>query len=331
MPDDSELPDDSKLPEHTELAPGVHRVETVTDDKLHGYHVLDGATGPILVDPGYATAPEEVYQPFLQGRGQSLADVDLALVTHVDVDHHGGIGSLREHSPGATVMAHAADVPLIESTERAMNDLYGRYESDGIEYDAELKDWLRETIGPDEPVDVALRGGETIAVGDRRLRVLHTPGHRAGHLMLYDAVNDLVIGADGFFGRGVYDVDGNRLQPPPYFQYPAYANTIHLVESLDPEALSFTHYEVLTGAAIDDFVQESLDFAAESETLALDLAADGPLTLREAIDRTVERTGSFGLDLDLALPLEAHFTDLTDRGALVETTKAGRRAWNLAR
>lgn len=315
------------MPDHTQLAPGVHRVETVTDDKCHGYHVVEGATGPILVDPGYASAPEEVYQPFLQERGQSLADVELTLITHADADHHGGIASLREHSPGTTVMAHAADVPLIESTERAMQDLYGRYTDDGIEYDDDLKDWLRETMGRDESVDIALRGGETIAVRDRRLRVLHTPGHRAGHLMLYDPTHDLVIGADGFFGRGLYDVDGNYLQPPPYFQYPEYANTVRLVESLAPETLSFTHYTLLTGADIDDFIQESLDFAAEFETLALDLAADGPISLREAIDETVERKGSFGLDLDLALPLEAHFTDLTERGELQETTVDSRRAW----
>lgn len=315
------------MPTSMELAPGVHRVETVTDDKLHGYHVLDGATGPILVDPGYASAPEEVYQPFLADRGKSLADVDAALVTHADVDHHGGIAGLREHSPGATVMAHAADVPLIESTGRMMADLYGRYEADGIEYDTDLKAWLRETAGPDETVDVALRGGETIAVRGRRLRVLHTPGHRRGHLMLHDPAHDIVLGADGFFGRGLRDVHGEYLQPPPYFLYPAYENSVRLVESLAPETLSFTHYELLEGEAIETFVEESLAFAAEFEALALELAADGPVTLREAIDGTVERRGSFGLNLDLALPLSAHFDDLVARGELVETTKDGLRAW----
>lgn len=315
------------MPTSTKLAPGVHRVETVTDGKLHGYHVLDGPTGPILLDPGYASAPEEVYEPFLAERGESLADVDAAVVTHVDVDHHGGIASLREHSPGATVLAHAADVPLIESTERMMTDLYGRYEADGIEYDADLKAWLRDAAGPDETVDVALRGGETIAVGGRRLRVLHTPGHRRGHVMLHDPANQLVLGADGFFGRGLRDVHGEYVQPPPYFLYPEYENTIRLVESLAPETLSFTHYEPLEDEAIEAFVQESLAFAAEFEALALGLAADGPVTLRAAIDRTVERRGSFGLDLDLALPLEAHFVDLAERGELRETEKGGMRAW----
>jgi glyoxylase-like metal-dependent hydrolase (beta-lactamase superfamily II) len=310
-----------------ELAPGVHRVETVTDDKLHGYHVLDGPTGPIVVDPGYQSAPEEVYEPFLESRGQSLSDIDTTIITHADADHHGGLAALRQHSPGVTALAHTADVPLIESKERIMRDRYGRYEDDGIVYDDDLKEWLRSVMGPDETVDVALRGGETIAVEDRRLRVLHTPGHTRGHLMLYDPAYDLMIGADGFFGRGLSDVNGTDLQPPPYFLYPEYENTIRLVETLNPETLSFTHYDLLTGEDIDVFVEESLSFAGEFETLALELAEEGPITLRAAIDETVRRRGSFGLDLDLAFPLSAHFRDLTDRGKLVETTVDGRRAW----
>jgi len=315
------------MPESTELAPGIHRVETVTDDKLHGYHVLEGATGPILVDPGYESAPEEVYEPFLRERGESLSDVDTTLVTHADADHHGGIATLREHSAGVTVLAHERDVGLIESTDRIMADRYGRYEGDGIEYGDELKTWLRDVMGPDERVDVALRGGESIAVRDRRVRVLHTPGHTRGHVMLYDSAHDLVIGADGFFGRGLQDVDGNYIQPPPYFLYPEYEHTIRLVESLSPETVSFTHYELLERDDLRSFVDESLAFSAEFEQLTLELAAEGPVTLEAAIQETVERRGSFGLDLDLAFPLSAHFRDLTERGELEETTVDGHRAW----
>lgn len=310
-----------------ELAPGIHRVETVEDDKLHGYHVLDGDGGPILVDPGYEHAPTEVYEPFLAELGQSLADVHMAIVTHSDADHFGGNHRLREHAPGVTIAGHAADVPLMESVDRIMDERYGMFEAHGITYPDEVTDWLTKMMGPDTHVDLALRGGETIRVGDRRLRVLHTPGHTAGHLVLHDPANDVVVGADAFFGRGLFDVDGTYLQPPPYYLYPAYENTIQLVESLDPEVLSFTHYEVLRGDEIDEFVQESLDFVAEMEALALELARDGPITLQDAIDEVVERRGDFGLNLDLAFPLSAHFGDLVDRGDIERTEVDGLPAW----
>jgi glyoxylase-like metal-dependent hydrolase (beta-lactamase superfamily II) len=317
----------------TELAPGIHRVEIVADDgKLHGYHVLDGATGPIVVDPGYTDAPTEVYRPFLRSRGQELADVDLAIVTHADADHFGGNHQLREHSPGVTIAIHRADAPLAESVDRILDERYHMFEdAHGLAYGDDVYDWLTGMMGPDEPIDIRLRGGESFRVGDRTVTTLHTPGHTRGHLMLYDEANDVVVGADGFFGRGLFDVDGNYLQPPPYFLYPEYENTIRLVDSLDPETLSFTHYEVLRGDEIDAFVGESLDFVAEIETLALDVVDEhGTVTLAEAIDAVVERSGGFGLDDDLAFPLTAHYGDLVDRGVLARTERDGVVAWTRA-
>lgn len=310
-----------------ELAPGIHRIETVEDDKLHGYHVLEGAAGPTIIDPGYRHAPTEVYQPFLDEHGWSLADVQLAIVTHSDADHFGGNHRLREHNPNVTIAGHQADVPLIESVDRILDERYAKFEDHGITYPDEVRDWLTKMMGPDAEVDIGFRGGETIRLQNRRIQILHTPGHTRGHLMLYDPENDLVIGADGFFGRGLFDVDGNYLQPPPYFLYPEYENTIQLVDSLDPACLSFTHYDVLRDDEIREFVDESLDFVTEMEVLARELADDGPVTLQEAIDETVERRGDFGLNEDLAMPLSAHFGDLVDRGEVERTTVDGVPAW----
>lgn len=312
-----------------ELAPGVFRVETVSDGKLHGYHVLEGPTGLVVVDPGYADAPTTVYEPFLADRDRDLSDVSLAIVTHADADHFGGNHELREHSPGVTIAGHAADAPLMENRDRILEERYSMFETEhGLAYDDDVYDWLTGMMGPDEPIDLRLRGGETIRVQDRQLRVLHTPGHTAGHLMLYDPAFDLVIGADGFFGRGLYDVEGDYLQPPPYYLYPEYENTIVLVDSLAPETLSFTHYEVLRGEAIDKFVQESLDFIAEIETLAVEIVEErGPVTLEEAIESVVDRRGSFGLDLDLAFPLTAHYADRVARGDVETVERDGRVGW----
>jgi len=316
-----------------ELAPGIHRVETVEDDKLHGYHVLEAPTGPVLVDPGYVHAPTTVYRPFLEEHGWSLEEVSLAIITHSDADHFGGNHELRSHNPGVPIAAHVADLPLVESVDRIMDERYSMFEDDhGITYGEDVVDWLTTMMGPDEPVNVGLRGGETLRVRDRTLEVLHTPGHTKGHLMLYDRANDVVIGADGFFGKGLFDIDGQYLQPPPYYLYPEYENTTRLVESLDPDVLSFTHYEVIRGDEVDDFVAETLDFVAEMETLARNIVeSHGPVTLADAIDRVVEERGDFGLNLDLAFPLSAHFGELVERGEL-ERTRAdgGLVAWQTA-
>lgn len=316
--------------ESVELAPGVLRVETVADDgKLHGYHVLDGPSGPILVDPGYEEAPTEVYRPFLRSRGQDLGDVSLAVVTHADADHFGGNHRLRNHNSGVPIAVHRADAPLAESRSRILDERYRMFESEhGIVYEDDVYEWLAEMMGPDEPIDIHLRGGEEFRVGDRTLTVLHTPGHTRGHLVLYDEASDVVVGADAFFGRGLFDVDGNYLQPPPYFLYPEYRNTVQLVSAIDPAVLSFTHYDVLRGDEVREFVQESLDFVSEIETLALEIVDDlGTVTLREAVDETVERRGEFGLNDDLAYPLSAHYRHFVERDVLERTERDGVVAW----
>ena len=315
-----------------ELAPGIHRVETIEDEKLHGYHVLEGPSGPIIVDPGYKDAPTEVYKPFLEDHGWSLQDVGLALITHADADHFGGNHSLRTAHPSVTLAAHVADVPLIERVDRIMTERYAQFEDEhGITYDADVIDWLTRMMGPDEHVDLGLRGGEKIRVRDRRIDLYHTPGHTQGHLMLHDREHDLLIGGDGFFGRGLFDVHGTYLQPPPYYLYPAYETTIDLASALAPELLSFTHSDVLRGDDIEAFIDESLDFVTEMRGLTRALVQEqGPITLREAIDAVVDRKGSFGLDLDLAFPLTAHLAEFVENGRIVRTTKGDHVAWEPA-
>ncbi|WP_226479384.1 MBL fold metallo-hydrolase [Natrinema amylolyticum] len=316
---------------HT-IAPGIHRIETVIDDKRHGYHVLEGADGPIVVDPGVVDAPTTIYRPFLEERGWSLEDVSLAVITHADADHHGGAHELREHAPSVTFAAHDADAPLMESVDRIMDDRYGMFADEhGLTYDEDTQAWLEGMMGPDERIDLRLRGGERLALADRELRILHTPGHTRGHLALHDPEYDVVIGGDAIFGRGVFTVDGDYIQPPPYYRYPEYRETIELLRALSPDALSLTHYEVFEGDAVERFVDESLAFASELDALALDLVDEhGPITLERAIDAVVDRRGSYGLDVDLAYPLSGHLDAHVDRGTVTRTTTDGVVAWQRA-
>jgi glyoxylase-like metal-dependent hydrolase (beta-lactamase superfamily II) len=316
----------------TELSPGVHRVEAVRDGKLFGLHVLETGEGVTLVDAGYRTAPEAVYEPFLASEGRSLAGVSAILVTHADVDHHGGTCRVRERSPTATVLAHAADAPLVGSNDELLRRRYRRFEDDhGLGYDDATLASIRDQVGPAVPVDVCLRGGEAIRVRDRTLDVLHTPGHSAGHLALWDPAHDLLVGADAFFGRGVRGVDGSRVQPPPYYQYPEYRATVRRVADLDPATVSCTHYPVMRGGTVDEFVRESLAFVDDLDALCAALLADRPrVELADAVAAAVDRLGSAGRDVDYAIPLAAHFADLVRRDEAAVLTDGERTAWTAA-
>ena len=203
-----------------ELAPGIHRIETVAGDgKLHGYHVMDGPGGPILVDSGYAGAPDEIYAPFLATRDERLEDVQAAIITHADADHFGANHELRAANPTITLLAHNADASWIESTDRIMDERYRGFSDHGIVYEDSVYDWLSTMMGRDERLDVQVQGGEVFCVNDRPVHLLHTPGHTPGHCVLWDPSHRVVIGGDAIFGQALSDVDGQPLQPPPYHLY----------------------------------------------------------------------------------------------------------------
>lgn len=312
----------------SELSPGVYRLGTVSNGQTQAFHVLEGPSGLTLVDTGPADF-SDTYEAFLDDYGYTFDDVHRAIITHADADHHGGTHELKSKSSSVSLLAHEADAPMIEDNAELMQQRYRRFEDDhGVSYSEELLEELKAMAGKGSRLDVRLRGGESIAVGDRAVRVLHTPGHSRGHIMLYDDTYDLMLGADGFFGRGVLDTDGEFIQPPPYLYCKRYANTIQLVDALNVQTISFTHYDVLSGRAIDEFVEESLDFYSELEAVLLDVLTDRErVTLQEAIDATVDRMGSFGLDANLAYPISAHFSQLEADGAVVSNNGGSRTVW----
>lgn len=61
---------------------------------------------------------------------------------------------------------------------------------------------LWEVVNPDRPVDAPLADGQEIAVGDTRLRVVHTPGHSPGGCCLYDEAGGTLFSGDTLFNGG---------------------------------------------------------------------------------------------------------------------------------
>ena len=61
---------------------------------------------------------------------------------------------------------------------------------------------LWDVVHPGRPPDVALVDGDEVAVGDERLRVLHTPGHSPGGVCLWAASDAVVFSGDTLFNGG---------------------------------------------------------------------------------------------------------------------------------
>lgn len=151
--------------------------------------VSDEATGEALVvDPGM-TGPAEQRRldNYISDNGLKVTGV---VNTHMHLDHCFGDSYVRDRY-GVKVHAHPADAPLGQS----LGEQARRFGMVGAGVDEAM------------PIDVPLSDGDTIALGDDRLEVLHVPGHSPGGIALYSPSGRFVLAGDSLFAGSVGRTD----------------------------------------------------------------------------------------------------------------------------
>ncbi len=275
-----------------EVAPGIHRIESDLGPRFMAQYLLIGDERTVLVDTGLARTPDEALKPALSHVG---VEPDVMVISHADLDHCGGNRRMRELYPKALLACPEVDRRLIESNAAMLAENYLWHAPYGLEQpnDAGRRDMLAQ-LGGDAPVDVGLRGGETIRLGaGRRLDVLHLPGHTLGHLGLWDANARIAIIIDAALGDGIYDRAGTKLIPPRYYDAEAYRATIRRIRALEPELLLTAHFEPMAAEQGRDFCERSLGYVDAVEAIVREERAAGVVGLRELTDRVDERLGPF--------------------------------------
>jgi glyoxylase-like metal-dependent hydrolase (beta-lactamase superfamily II) len=197
-----------RWPETFPVADGITGIDT----KMVGRYLVTSAylvdaDELALIETGPATSAGAV-RSGLEALGVAPSDLAHIVVTHIHLDHAGGVGTLAKAFPQATVWVnergarHLADpTKLVASAER----IYGP---------EKLQAWF----GPVEPTaEERLRrlgDGDTIVLGNRTLEVLYTPGHASHHVALADPSTGSVFAGDAL---GVHLPDVRVLRPamPP--------------------------------------------------------------------------------------------------------------------
>jgi glyoxylase-like metal-dependent hydrolase (beta-lactamase superfamily II) len=292
-----------------EVAPGIHRIEGDLGERYVCQYLLVGHERTLLVDTGLRDMPQQVIAPYVAGLGRSLEDIDDVLVSHADVDHCGGDRAFRATAPRARLLCGEPDRPWIESNAAMMAANYRWYEAYGFGPSADDIAFIERELGGDAPVDVGLRGGETLRLGPSwRVEVLALPGHTPGHLGLWDARHGAAIVIDSVLGDGVYNRAGERLIPPRYYSAADYEATIRRLRALDPELLLTAHYPVMARAAAREFLDRSLAFVHAVRD-AVDAATTTELwPLTQEVDAAIGPFPSF--THELAASVRAHLAEV---------------------
>jgi glyoxylase-like metal-dependent hydrolase (beta-lactamase superfamily II) len=277
-----------------EILPGIHRIESDLGVRFMCQYILVGEDRTVLVDTGIAGTPEEVIIPYLEEIGLSLEDIDEVIISHADVDHCGGNRALKERHPSLWFSCGEPDRAYIETKKVMLAEIYRWSEPYGFGLDEDSLDWIRRELGGDSPIDAGLRGGETMRLGpDRRIEILHLPGHTLGHLGIWDPKNNAAIIIDAALETGIYDREKNRLIPPRYFDATQYQSTIRKVQTLRPEHLLTAHYPPMQGEEAHDFLDRSLSFTEQVHRVVNEGLRDGTTDLWELTKRADAELGPY--------------------------------------
>lgn len=322
---------------HMEIFPYLHQIQSLVGDRNLFQYLFVG-DNVVLLDTGASYTPSEVILPLLAKLGIQLSRLTVAINTHADADHHGGNESLKKAAGQMLLACGDSDRAMIENPDRLFASRYNQWVAEhgtGLSLYPEASEWVRKMAGPAHRIDLTFRGGELIAVDDKRsLRVLHVPGHSDGHLALYDPVNKAVFVGDALHGNYCPSTTGEPSLPPAYFAVLAYLGTLQFLEALEIDWIYSGHWPVYNGAAAAEFLAECRRFVDKASGLvwkSLERHPEG-LTLRVCIDECGPALGNWpaGNRWLLMYPLHGHLLHLEQQGAVTRIKGQEHSLWKMA-
>lgn len=197
-------------------------------------YLLTGRAGLGLVDVGSGATVEHVLAG-VRAAGFDPHDIQHLVLTHIHLDHAGAAGTLTRLLPHAQVYVHRIGAPHLIDPSKLLSSaqrIYG--------------DRMQTLWGNMEPVPAEritiLDDGADLAVGDRSLHALYTPGHAVHHLAFHDDAHAAVFAGD---------VAGVRLQgmgfvrpptPPPDLDLEEWNASLDRLAALDLRTLYLPHF-----------------------------------------------------------------------------------------
>jgi glyoxylase-like metal-dependent hydrolase (beta-lactamase superfamily II) len=161
-------------------------------------YVIEDAAGDVhLIDPGSDLDSNwALLAGALHAVGSSVDRVASITATHLHPDHLGLAERVRAAS-GARVLMHAAEQETLDWVV-AHGPIVPDYRAWGVP--ADQLDTLigiashRHTAAL--TADALIADGDVLPIPGREIRVLHTPGHTAGHVVLRDVESALIFTGD---------------------------------------------------------------------------------------------------------------------------------------
>lgn len=307
-------PDDRSDPRAgTKVAEGVIQLDTLLGgwERVTAGYVIEGEE-PLLVETGsQSSVPALLAQ--LEGLGLAAADLAGVVVTHIHLDHAGGVGDVARAFPKATVYVHPKGARHLADPTKLVNSAAQVY--------GPLLDSLYGRLQPTAAERIhVLEDGESIRVGpNRSLVAVDSPGHAKHHMALHDSLSGVLFAGDAV---GVKLPDAGVLRPstpPPDFDLTLALHSLRRFAERRPAGLALAHYGLLADP------MDVLDEADETLRRWADVAETA---FRSGGDIAAALATAFESDLD-GVPEE--YREKLEVMNGVHSNAAGLRRWLAAR
>lgn len=284
-----------------------------------------------LFDCGPRT-PEarEALERGLAAFGHGVADIEQLVISHAHVDHFGLAGDLTART-GMRVIAHQQAQPWLDDYdaewERRIEYYRERFPALGLPpavvEAAAIATEKFKFFGTCVPVHRAVVDGDVVRAGDRDWHVLHTPGHTAGAICLYEPESGVLLSGDHL----LRDISTNALlEPAPRGSGEPLRSLVVYMTSLDriaalPVRLALPGH----GPAIDDhrsIIRQRWEHNRERQERILALIDGRPSTAYEVCSRLFPRLSPGEMFLGIS-ETYGHLEVLVEDGRLVAREQDG--------
>lgn len=222
------------------IADGIHAIDLGFLDRAGSVaaYLVEGPGGLALIETGPSTVRENL-EAGIRKAGFGMKDISHVIVTHIHLDHAGGVGGLARAYPHVKVWVHPVGAPHLVDNSKLVNSATRIYGGDMRRLWGDIEDVPEDQV-------VVVEDRVAIDVGGRKLVPYFTPGHASHHLALLDEQTGSL-----FTG----DVGGVRMQatrvpippmPPPDIDFHAWRSSIDLMLEIAPERLLLSHFGAFT-------------------------------------------------------------------------------------
>lgn len=243
------------------IAPGVLQIDTLLGgwERVTAGYLIEGPE-PVLVETGSQSSVPALLAA-LGDLGVDAGELAGVAVTHIHLDHAGGVGDVARAFPNATVYVHEKGARHLADPERLVSSAARVY--------GELLDRLYGRLDPTPAERIhVLEDGEEVRVGpDRVLTTVDSPGHAKHHLALHDSASGVLFVGDAV---GVRLPDAGVLRPstpPPDFDLRQALDSLQRFRQRSPAGIALAHYGLVPDheTVLDEAAETLTRWAAVAE------------------------------------------------------------------